>query len=177
MGQVYGQPQNPHPELNGVFHAQITPELVERITGRRLPGSAASGAPGSRAAEVAQRDTARAPQVFQPALPVHDEAVAWRAEEEKYRRALQKSKRMGALLIRRAEEELQQVKEDAAALLAAEYTAPCREDACRAERQASTACLKAHAKDPWACAGEFGAFERCAAAAQAGAAQRMAAAQ
>jgi hypothetical protein len=82
-------------------------------------------------------------------------------------RALERTQRVGDLLLRREGDEERQVAALADELIAREYAAPSRERPCQDQARDCLACYQAHADDPTPCADAVAAYSRCARAASA----------
>ncbi|GAQ88813.1 hypothetical protein KFL_004610080 [Klebsormidium nitens] len=82
------------------------------------------------------------------------------------KRALAESEHVGALLLKREEEELSQVRVLAHRLHDQEYRAPSRPPPCAAHRDACLRCYSVHQQDPLQCADVVRAFTQCSREAQ-----------
>jgi len=89
-------------------------------------------------------------------------------------RALERSRRVGSLLLKHEDEEISRVGQLAEELVSREYAAPSRPRPCQQEAQDCVRCYAEHVADPLACAAAVEAYGACAKAAWQEALQRNA---
>lgn len=83
-------------------------------------------------------------------------------QSEMLSRALERSQRIGDLLVQREEAELQQVSALAEELIQREYSAPSREQPCRLQAGACLECYQQRADDITQCDAAVAAYAACA---------------
>lgn len=76
-------------------------------------------------------------------------------------RALERSRRVGDMLLQREEEELRKIEELAEELIARQYKAPARERPCKDQAAACLACYESHPEDPTLCYDAVEAYAAC----------------
>jgi len=76
--------------------------------------------------------------------------------------ALQRSHRVGDMLLQREEEELVKIEQLADELIHRQYQAPARERPCQQHAAACLACYNKNSDDPTECSGEVEAYAACA---------------
>ena len=81
---------------------------------------------------------------------------------ESIQRALERSQRVGNLLLTREEEELARIDDLAEEMIQREYSTPSRERPCQGEASACLQCYETHADDPTACADVVDVYSKCA---------------
>lgn len=89
-------------------------------------------------------------------------------------RALERSRRVGGLLLKAEGEELRRIDALAEELVGSEYAAPSRPRPCSQQADDCVRCYADHAGDPLACAAAVDAYSACAKAAWQEALQRTA---
>ena len=83
-------------------------------------------------------------------------------------RALQRSRRVGDMLLQREDQELAQIEALAEELAQREYTPPSREKPCGEHAAACLACYQQHPEEPTRCHTAVEAYAACARTAAAG---------
>lgn len=81
---------------------------------------------------------------------------------ELLQRALERSTRVGDLLLAREDEELEQINALAEEMINKEYSAPSRARPCQGEASACLQCYEANPENPTACAETVQAYSTCA---------------
>lgn len=99
-------------------------------------------------------------------------ALAAARQDAGVARALDRSRRVGGMLLKAEAEEVGAVSALADELLASEYAAPSRPKPCQAQAAECVRCYADHAGDPLACAPAVDAYSACAKAAWQEALQR-----
>ncbi|KAI3429569.1 hypothetical protein D9Q98_005656 [Chlorella vulgaris] len=157
MGQSSSSLQDDEMSLDS--GVRITQGLLERLDGkptqRKPPGG--GGRAATRSGE--QRESAAAAA----ALVMQDRSMA---------RLLERSKRVGTMLLKADGEEVERIDELAGELLAREYATPSRPRPCTQQADDCVRCYANHAADPLACAAAVDAYSACAKAAWQEALQR-----
>lgn len=92
-------------------------------------------------------------------------ALASARQDAELARALDRSRRVGGMLLKAESEEMGAVSALAEELLASEYAAPARPKPCQQQAADCVACYAQHAGDPLACAPAVDAYSACAKAA------------
>mmetsp|Transcript_924 Transcript_924/g.2820 ORF Transcript_924/g.2820 Transcript_924/m.2820 type:complete len:172 (+) Transcript_924:160-675(+) len=145
----------PEPEWSRVT---VNPKLLQQLAGENSSGQASG--------HGSEDDSREAPHHFAPGQGsfLHQPSQRTRVEEEAAALAgdLNRSRRVGGLLLRHEDDELAQVQQYAEELLDHEYRAPSRKPPCVADRDACLACYTSHPKDPLACASSVSAYKACA---------------
>ncbi|KAG7666893.1 hypothetical protein Ndes2526B_g04619 [Nannochloris sp. 'desiccata'] len=159
-----GQGGSKHRDVDeAVFSGvRITPELVGQLSGtpvsRKDPRSSSSGRGdgGGRGSEAqAMRSHAPPSQVDQ------DVAMTIR-RSELLRRALERSHRVGDLLLAREDEELEQIDQLAEEIIKKENSQPSRARPCQSEAAACLQCYKLNSENPTVCESAVNAYSTCA---------------
>jgi len=101
------------------------------------------------------------PQLKLPPLLRGELSHPFLADKES-RQLLAQSKRVGGLLLKQEEQELQQIEQHAQELLDQQHKNPVRPEPCQGEKLACLTCYQEHAKDPLACAGLVQQYSACA---------------
>ncbi|KAL6783647.1 COX23 [Auxenochlorella protothecoides x Auxenochlorella symbiontica] len=145
MGQRWSRDSDDGEELtSGV---RITKELLDQLDGKVVPVQA----PPRPSASLAVRPPAEDVRAVEREAK-HDQQLA---------HALERSRRVGRLLLKTEEAELGSITRLADELLASEYNAPSRPQPCKEAAAAATACYEAKTADPLACAPAVEAYVRC----------------
>ncbi|KAK9818419.1 hypothetical protein WJX72_012411 [[Myrmecia] bisecta] len=153
MGAAQGKAVDMEEALPLETGVRVTQSLLQQLTGKAKthvrPHQAAQGAATSLAAVH---------------LPPHleQEVLATLQRDKQLKRALERSTRAGALLLKAEREEVAQVDALAEELTQKEYRAPARPPPCQAEREACLYCYQDNYQDPLRCADKVEAFSQCA---------------
>ncbi|PSC69439.1 cytochrome c oxidase assembly [Micractinium conductrix] len=149
---------------------RVTQGLLEQLDGKPRPSRPAPGGglpfAGSAAAQGLRPPTQQA-ELSDAALAAGDASLA---------AALQRSRRVGGLLLRHEEAELAAANQLADELVAREFAAPSRPHPCSQQADDCVRCYTEHASDSLACAAAVEAYGACAKAAWQEALSRNAAA-
>ncbi|KAK9863453.1 hypothetical protein WJX84_012093 [Apatococcus fuscideae] len=81
--------------------------------------------------------------------------------DEHIQHALERSRRVGQLLLRREQDELETVKQYADDLIQNEYRLPQNEAPCSQQRDGCLQCYQDHEQDCWRCKPEVDAYTAC----------------
>lgn len=151
------------------FVTQVTPQLLAQLSGQTLPD--ASELPSLR------RDTDHGyvvnasfsfplllsnPCGFFIRRPDTSSQETDIIRREDILRSLQRSQRIGELLLTREKEELEKINAFAEELIEREFTSPSKERPCQKEAAACLACYQSSSDDVMQCAEAVAAYSRCA---------------
>lgn len=139
---------------------RVTQGLLEQLEGKPRAARAPPAAPTASSLAIRPREDVEAAA---RAAAQQDAALA---------RALERSRRVGGMLLKAKDEELQRIGQLADELLAREFAAPQRPRPCQAEADACVRCYADNAADPLACGPSVEAYSACAKAAWQEALQR-----
>ncbi len=81
---------------------------------------------------------------------------------ELLQRALERSHRVGDILLARENEELEQIDQLAEEIINKEYSSPSRERPCQSEAAACLQCYELNSENPTACEAAVNAYSLCA---------------
>ncbi|KIZ06621.1 hypothetical protein MNEG_1323 [Monoraphidium neglectum] len=133
---------------------QISIKLLEKLAGIK------------REEPQQQRRPQRGPQgAGLGRLPLTPPDMTAFSLDPELRGALAASRRVGSLLLKAEEQEMEKVAAAADDLIRREYSTPAREVPCQRERDACINCYQHHKQDAWACAEMVDAYASCASAA------------
>jgi hypothetical protein len=81
---------------------------------------------------------------------------------ELLQRALERSHRLGDMLLAREDEELEQINQLAEEIIRKEYSSPSQERPCQSEAAACLQCYEINSENPTACEDAVNAYSMCA---------------
>lgn len=96
-----------------------------------------------------------------PSRADQDAAMTIR-RSELLQRALDRSHRVGDMLLAREDEEFEQIDQLAEEILKKEYSSPSRERPCQSEAAACLQCYEMNSENPTVCASAVDAYSSCA---------------
>jgi len=141
---------------------QITPELVGQLSGTPVPRKDSRSSSSGRGDGGGRGSEAQALRSHTPPSQVDQDAAMTIRRSELLKRALERSRRVGDMLLAREDEELEQIDQLAEEIIKKEYRSPSRERPCQSEAAACLQCYEMNSENPTVCETAVNAYSSCA---------------